>query len=84
MWEVRTQGLNGQVVVDDTNTYTDKFGGMLVVADAVVATMSWSDYYEEDSSGDWSDLTEIKAGTYLPGEFDSITLTSGEVILYKR
>jgi len=70
------------VTVTGTSATAGLFGAMQVVSAAVVSAMTWAD--DNQHTGDWSDLASIPAGTMLYGEFDSITLTSGEVVLYKR
>lgn len=72
---------DGQEVVADTTARKGTFVGMQVIATAVVSAMTWDPQYESVSGGDWSDLTSIPAGAYLPGRFIALTLTSGEVIL---
>lgn len=74
--------LAGQTIVTGTGANTGHFTGMLVLADAVVASMAWESGYA--GTGDWSSFTSIPAGTYLPGRFSALTLTSGEVVLIHR
>lgn len=71
---------NGQTVITDTTPATGQFYAMQVIADAVVASMTFEPDY--DSSGDWSDLGTIPAGTTICGRFSALTLTSGKVILH--
>lgn len=74
--------LQGQTIVTGTAPTTGHFTGMLVIADAVVAAVTYETSYE--ITGTWTSLTSIPAGLYLPGRFSSITLTSGEVVLIHR
>lgn len=78
----------GQEVEESTTAHTTPTGteyyAMQVIADAVVASMTWAEDYAAASDGDWSDLTSIPAGTVLTGRFTALTLTSGEVILHLR
>lgn len=68
----------GQTIVTGTSEVTGSFSGILVIADTVISAMQWASQYPH--SGDWSDLTSIPAGAYLPGRFISITPASGEFI----
>jgi hypothetical protein len=73
----------GQVVLTGTTAAaTSNYFAMQVIADAVVASMTWIEGY--GATGDWSDLTVIPAGAVLCGRFNTLTLTSGEVILHKE
>ena len=82
---VAEQAVNGQEVVTDTANHKGSFTGMLVIADTVVASMSWKDGYSTGAGSlDWSEFTSIPAGAYLPGDFTDIELTSGEVILIRK
>jgi hypothetical protein len=74
--------LKGCVVINDTTAApAAEYYACQVVADSVIASMTFSPTY--DNTGDWSDLTSIPAGTLLFGRFTTLTLTSGEVILHK-
>lgn len=77
----------GQVVVTSTDAVVGDFYALQVIAEAVVASMTWkTGYAVEDGAGspaDWSDFTAIPVGTILYGRFSALTLTSGEVILHK-
>lgn len=61
----------------------EEFYAIQVIADAVVANMTWlSDY---SNINDWSAFTGgIPAGTVLTGRFSQIQLTSGSIIIHKR
>lgn len=81
----RDWGLHGCDAVADTSAQTNGTAGyyaMLVIADAVVSAMTFANTANHD--GDWSDFTSIPAGTLLMGNFTSLTLTSGEVLLYRN
>lgn len=74
----------GQVVLTGTDPApSGDYYAMQVVSEggAVVASMDWSAGYS--ATGDWSQLASIPAGTVLTGQFRTLTLTSGEVILHK-
>lgn len=76
----------GQNVVTGTSSQVAPSGieyyAMQVIADAVVANMTFADGY--DATGDWSDFSTIAAGATLTGRFNQLQLTSGGVILHYR
>ena len=72
----------GQVAVASAATFTGKFYGLKVTATMVIDTITWETSYAAKCTGDWSDLTNLPVG-YYPGRFTSITVTSGEGILFK-
>jgi hypothetical protein len=74
--------LGGQTIVTGTSPATGNFTGMIALAATVVAEVLWESGYP--ATGSWASFTSIPAGTYLPGRFTSITLTSGQVLLVKR
>lgn len=75
------QGNGGMTVIDDTSATTGKFGGILVVDDAVISAIT--DAKGVTNSAGLVGIT-LPAGLYIPIPFDSITLTSGVVIAYNR
>lgn len=72
----------GQSVVTGNGTNTGSFFAMQVVADAVVASMTYEPDY--GSKGNWTSLSTIPAGTTLFGKFSQLTLTSGKAVLYSK
>lgn len=74
------QGFLGGNVIDDTTQTDGKFGGLLIVEDAVIDTWTCSNL---TNSADLAGPT-LPAGIYIPAKFTSITLTSGTVIAYTR
>ena len=75
------QGFLGGVVIADTTEATGKFGGLLVIEDAVIDAWTVSNLTNSD---DLEDSVTLPAGLYLPAKFTAITLTSGTVIAYTR
>lgn len=75
--------LKGQVVLTDTSAApTSNYFAVHVIADAVIDAVTYADGY--DITGDWTDLTVVRAGAVLAGRFKTLTLASGEVILHKE
>lgn len=72
----------GQSVVTGNGTNTGSFFAMQVVANAVVASMTFDSDY--GAQGNWTSLSTIPAGTTLFGKFSELTLTSGKAILYSK
>lgn len=72
---------DGQNVVTGNTTQTGSFRALQAVANTTVSAMEWDADYE--ASGNWTSLTVIPQGTTLYGRFNSITLGSGQAILYK-
>lgn len=74
------QAQNGSEVIDDTSAHTGTWGGMLVLNDTVISAVS-EDYAVNK---DGQTAITLPAGLYLPGYFNSITLTSGVVKMIER
>lgn len=74
------QAQNGSEVIDDTNAHTGTWGGMLILNDAVISAL------EEDycTNKDGQTTITLTAGAYIPGYFNSVTLTSGVVKMIER
>ena len=75
--------LTGHEVVTDTNAHEGNFCGLQVIsATAAVSAIDYADDYDND--GDLTDLTSIPvtAGPIFC-RFTSITLSAGQVILFK-
>jgi hypothetical protein len=74
---------DGVLFVVDTNAVTSGYYyGFLVLADAVVASIT---HVDSTKNGDVTSVTSIPAGVFIsqPGGFTTLTLTSGEVMLVK-
>lgn len=77
----------GSDTVTDTTAQSGRtWFAMQVVADAVVASMTFAtDKFGNDiHASDWTTLGTIPAGITLYGEFTALTLTSGKVVLYRK
>jgi hypothetical protein len=74
----------GQEIIDDTAAHSGDFTGLLIVADTVVASMTWKSGYAVNTNKTWANLGTLPAGLYLPGKFASITLTSGKAIAIRK
>ena len=63
---------------------TGNYYGFYVIADTVVASITYIDSSKQ--TGDLTAVTSFLAGAYitLPGLFSTITLTSGEIQLFKK
>lgn len=75
------QGNGGMTVIDDTSATPGKFGGLLVVNDAVISAIT--DAKDVTNASGLTSIT-LSAGLYIPIPFDSITLASGVIIAYNR
>jgi len=74
---------DGVLFVTDTNPATSGYYyGFLVLADAVVASIT---HVDSTKNGDVTSVTSIPAGSFIsqPGGFTTLTLTSGEIMLVK-
>lgn len=69
-------------LVDTNAAPSGNYYGFLVLADAVVASITHTD---STKNGDVTTVTSIPAGVFIsqPGGFTTMTLTSGEVMLVK-
>jgi hypothetical protein len=77
-----SQFLKGSVIVTNTNAApTSEYFAVQVVAAAVISSVTFSP--NTDVTGSWTSFTSIPAGTILYGRFKTLTLTSGQVVLYK-
>ena len=75
---------DGVHFLTDTNAApTADYYGFLVLADAVVASITYIDSTKQ--TGDITSVTTFSTGSYIsiPGGFSTITLTSGELMLLK-
>ena len=81
--ETLQQASRGSQTVTDTATYTGQFGGILVINDSVIGSISVTGGNSlHTDSGNLVGVT-LPAGLWLPITFDSISLTSGVAYLVK-
>lgn len=74
--------LGGAVVLTGTSpAATSEYFAVQVIAAAVIASVTYTP--SANMTGTWTSLTSIPAGTILYGRFSTLTLTSGQVVLYK-
>jgi hypothetical protein len=69
----------GHVLNSGEGTVTTKFGGLKAVTDTVISAWTTNLTNSNDLTG-----VTISAGDYIPVKIDSILLTSGTAIGYKR
>lgn len=74
------QGSAGGNFINDTTATTGSFGGLLVISDTVINSITGDGSIKNLS--DIEDSETLPAGIYIPMNFTSITLTSGSVIAY--
>ena len=74
------QGSQGGNLINDTTATTGNFGGLLVLEDAVINSITGDGTIANLS--DMEDSSTLAAGLYIPMKFSAITLTSGTVIAY--
>jgi len=76
-------GQNGAILLTDTTEVTGKFRIILVLADAVFATLT-SDITKNGTSAAAAatDFGTVSKGTVLYGKFTDVKLTSGTVLVY--
>ena len=74
------QGRNGSEVIDDTTPHDGVWGGFLVLNDAVISSIT----EDNCTNPEGQESITIGAGLYVPGQINSITLTSGVVKMYNR
>ena len=79
--EYRGLGLNGGAYINDTATHTGNWFAIQATEASVLATQA-SNITNLDDICTGEDATELAAGTVLYGNFTSIDLTSGAVIVY--
>jgi hypothetical protein len=77
-------GQNGAILLTNTTEITGKFRIILVLADAVFATLT-SDITKNGTAvlAVAADFGTVTKGTTLYGHFTTIKLTSGTVLVYK-
>lgn len=74
---VQQSGEYGGDYYADTSAHTGNWQGLYAVADAVVSSVTCN-------ITNFPSAVTISAGSYIPGVFTAITLTSGKVIMYNR
>ena len=82
-FQYKNHSEDGVVFVTDTSAAASSYYyGFVVLADAVVASIT---HVDSSKNGDVTTVTSIPAGVYIsqPGGFTTLTLTSGEVMLVK-
>lgn len=74
--------LGGAVILTNTSAAsTAEYFAVQVIAAAVISAVTYTT--SANMTGSWTSLTSIPAGTILYGRFSTLTLTSGQVVLYK-
>ena len=82
-FQYKNHSEDGVVFVTDTSAAASSYYyGFIVLADAVVASIT---HVDSSKNGDVTTVTSIPAGIYIsqPGGFTTLTLTSGEIMLLK-
>lgn len=74
------QAIMGQTVIDDTSATPGTFGGLLIINDAVINSITTTGV---TNKAGLEGIT-LSAGQYLPIKFSTITLTSGVVSAIHR
>lgn len=76
----------GSYYIADTNLHTFRALGFFTVTATTIAVITFPSGYEGPSADEGAVITAVAlpAGHYYPIPFDSIDLTSGSIIAYRK